>query len=115
MPADLLDQLQRILPLATTVADNVVCEEAEQLEEVSKKMFEVMHNVARLSCEYVRHRRSLSPGLIPAARKPSGREIEALGSELAKVIGDFERTVNVEALRKTKETGKYLLSISIQR
>ena len=33
--------------------------------------------------------------------------IEELDKELTKVIEDFERAVNVEALRLAKETGRY--------
>jgi len=36
--------------------------------------------------------------------------IEEMERELAKVIEDFDRAVNVEALHRTKQTGKYLLS-----
>ena len=54
MPAGLLDRLERILPLADKVADEVVCEETEMLEKVIPRMFEVMDRIARFSCEYVR-------------------------------------------------------------
>ena len=37
-------------------------------------------------------------------------KIEELDGELTKVIEDFDRAVNVEALRRAKETGKSLLS-----
>ena len=36
--------------------------------------------------------------------------IEEMDRELTKVIEDFDRAVNVEALRLAKETGKYALS-----
>ena len=36
--------------------------------------------------------------------------IEELDRELAKVIEDFDRAVNVEALRLAKEAGKHTLS-----
>ena len=35
--------------------------------------------------------------------------IEEMDKELTKVIEDFDRAVNVEALRLAKETGKYSL------
>jgi len=54
MPLDLLDRLQRILPLANKVADEIVCEETEILEEIVPRMFEVMHRVAKFSCDYVK-------------------------------------------------------------
>ena len=36
--------------------------------------------------------------------------IEEMDHELTKVIEDFDRAVNVEALRQAKETGKHALS-----
>jgi len=38
--------------------------------------------------------------------------IEEMDMELTKVIDDFDRAVNVEALRLAKETGKHALSQS---
>ena len=52
--------------------------------------------------------------LITAARTVGGlayvERIKELDGELTKVIEDFDRAVNVEALRRAKETGKWLLS-----
>ena len=48
--------------------------------------------------------------LITAARTFGGPEIEEMDRELTKVIEDFDRAVNVEALHRTKEAGKCLLS-----
>lgn len=61
IPLGLLDQLQRILPLAEKVKDEIVCEEAELLEKVILRMFEVMQRVAQFSCDYVRRGRSGRP------------------------------------------------------
>jgi len=36
--------------------------------------------------------------------------IEDIDKELTEVIEDFDRAVNVEALRRTKETGKWTWS-----
>ena len=36
-------------------------------------------------------------------------KIEEMDRELSKVIEDFDRAVNVEALRLAKDTSKYLL------
>jgi len=48
--------------------------------------------------------------LITVARtvgRPADLEtIEEMDIELTKVVEDFDRAVNVEALRRTKETGK---------
>ena len=37
-------------------------------------------------------------------------KIKEMEGELTKVIEDFDRAVNVEALHRTRETGKYILS-----
>ena len=55
MPSALFDRMQRILPLVKKVADEIVSEETEILEELIPRMFKVMHRVARLSCDYVKH------------------------------------------------------------
>jgi hypothetical protein len=39
--------------------------------------------------------------------------IEEIDRELTKVIEDFDRAVNIEALRRTKETGEHSLSHSL--
>ena len=57
IPAVLLDRLQRILPLTEKVADEIICEETEILEEIIPRMFEVMQRVAKFSCEYVKRGR----------------------------------------------------------
>ena len=54
MPSSLLDQLQRILPLADKVADDIVCEETEILEKIMPRIFEVMQKVANFLCDYVK-------------------------------------------------------------
>ena len=54
IPLDLFDQLQRVLPLADSVADKIVCEETELLDEIIPEMFKVIQRVAEYSCDYVR-------------------------------------------------------------
>ena len=66
MPSALLDRLQRILPLGRKVADDIVCEETEILENVIQRMFEVMHKVAKFSCNYVKGDVRSCSGLISA-------------------------------------------------
>jgi len=39
--------------------------------------------------------------------------IKEMDEELTKVIEDFDRAVNIEALRLIKETGKYSLNLAI--
>ena len=55
MSLGLLDRLQRILPLADKVADEIESKETEILEKVIPQMYEVMHRVARFACDYVKH------------------------------------------------------------
>ena len=54
MPSGLCDRVQRILPLAKQVADEIVSDETEVLKELIPRMFEVMHRDAKLSCDYVK-------------------------------------------------------------
>jgi len=55
MPLNLLDWLQRILPLAEKVANEIVSEETEILEKLIPRMFEVMHKTTKFSCDYIKH------------------------------------------------------------
>ena len=60
IPFGLLDQLERILPFGDIVADKIVadrivCEETDLLEEIIPRMYEVVHKVAKTSCDYVKH------------------------------------------------------------
>ena len=54
IPLSLFDRLQRLLPLADRVADEIVCEETDILEEIIPRMFQVMQRVAEFACNYVR-------------------------------------------------------------
>jgi len=54
MPSGLCDRVQRILPVAKKVADEIVSNKTEILKELIPRMFEVMHKVAKLSCDYVK-------------------------------------------------------------
>ena len=53
----LCDWVQRILPLVKQVAEEIVSEETEILEELIPRVFEIMHRAAKLSCDYVKHGR----------------------------------------------------------
>jgi len=57
VPSDLLERLQRILPLADKVADEILCGETGTLEKIIPRMFEVMHTTLKISCDYVRRGR----------------------------------------------------------
>ena len=59
MPSGLLDRLQRILPLADEVADEIVFKKTKNLEKTISRMFEVMYRVAKFSCDYVKNGRRL--------------------------------------------------------
>jgi hypothetical protein len=61
MPPGLLDRLNRILTVADTVCEEIVCEETDLLERVIPRMFEVMRKTAEVSCDYVKRGR-WSPG-----------------------------------------------------
>ena len=54
MPSGLYDRVKRILPLAKKVADEIISDETEILKELIPRMFEVMHRVAKFSCDYVK-------------------------------------------------------------
>jgi len=121
MPSSLLDQLQRVLPLADKVADEIVSEETEILVKVIPRMFEVMQKIAKFLCEYVKRGRfsRLSLFWIPQMLMIAERTgdalvhskdkemMEKMGEELANVIEDFLRAVEVEALRLVKGIGKH--------
>ena len=53
----LCDRMRRILPLAEQTADEIVSEETKILKELTPRMFEVMHKVAKISCSYVKRGR----------------------------------------------------------
>ena len=55
MPSGLCDRLQRIMPLAKKVADEVVSDERDILKELIPRMFGIMHRCAKLACDYVKH------------------------------------------------------------
>ena len=61
MTSGLCDRVQRILPLAKQVADEIVSEETKILKDLIPRMFDVMHRVAKLSCDYVKRGRWSSP------------------------------------------------------
>ena len=63
MPSSLLDRLQRVLPLADKVANEIVSEETEILDKILPRMFEVMQKIAKFLCEYVRRGRFSRPSL----------------------------------------------------
>ena len=70
LPSGLFDRLQRVIPLAELVANEIVSDQTETVsdqKEIFKKfvpqMYEVMHKVAKSSCEYVKRGRWSSLGL----------------------------------------------------
>jgi len=124
MPSILLDQLQRVSPLADKVADEIVSEETDILDKIVPRMFEAMQTIAKFLCEYVRHGRFsrlslfwISQMLMIAERTREAllhskdkETMEKLGEELANVIEDFLRAVDVETLRLAKRIGKHTFS-----
>ena len=114
MPLGLLDRLQRILPLADKVADEIDDKKTEILEKIIPRMYEVMHRVARFSCDYVKRGEQPSPGLASGVLMiemrtggglASHEAIEEMDRELTKVTEDFLRAVGVETLRVAKRSG----------
>ena len=124
MPSSLSDQLGRVLPLADKVADEIVSEETDILDKIIPRMFEVMQTIAEFVCKYVKRGRfsRLSPFwnlqmLMIAERTGDAlfdsedkKMMEKLGGELANVIEDFLRAVDVETLRLAKRIGKHTSS-----
>ena len=118
MPSDLLDRLQRILVFADKVADEIVYEETDILEKTIPRMFGVMQKVAKCSCDYVKRGRFgkqyslLDLEMLMSTERALGglahpEKIEEMDRELSKVIEDFDRAVNVEALRLAKDASKH--------
>ena len=107
--------------MAKKVSDEIVSEETDILKELVPRMFEVMYRVAKLSCDYVKRGRSSSHRfdtlLMIAARTGGGpaylEMMEEMDKELKKVIEDFDRAVNVEALRLVNKTSKPSFSQSV--
>ena len=117
MPLWLLDRLQRILPLADKVADEIDDKQTEILAKIIPEMYEVMHRVARFSCDYVKRGKQPSPGfssgVLMIAVRTGGRagpafrnEIDDMDRDLTKITEDFLRAVDVETLRVVKRTGE---------
>jgi len=124
MPPSLLDQLQRVLPLAAKVENEIVSEETEVLDKIILRLFEVMEKVAKFLCEYIKRGRfsRLSLFWIPQMlmivertgdaliRSKDKEMMEEMAEELANVIKDFLSAVDVEALCVAKRIGKHTLS-----
>src|SRR5258708_18910051 len=117
------DRLQRILPFADTVIEEIVCEDTEVLEEIILQLFDVMQRVANFSCGYVKRgrfgRRSsfqdwqtlriavrMVDGLVYSKEK---KRIDEMDGELTKIVNDFTRAVDVETLRLAKKSGTHSL------
>ena len=106
--------------------EDIVCEDSGNLKEILLEMFEVIHRVAKFSCYYVKRGRvGRQPCfctwqmLMIAERTVEGlifsrdkEMVEKMNGELSKVIEDFKRAVDVEALRLAKKTGEHSLSQS---
>ena len=121
MPSSLLDRLQCVFPLADKVADEIVGEETEILDKIMPEMLKVMQKIARSLCDYVKRGRFsrlsifwISQMLMIVERTGDAlidsrdkEMMEAMDGDLANVIGDFERAVNV---RLAKRNGKHSLS-----
>ena len=121
MPSSILDRLQRIFPLADKVASEILSEETDLLCNIMPRMFQVMQRIAKFLCEYLKRGRFSKrplfwiPQILMIAERAGDALIysrdkemlEDMDRELANVIDDFLRAVNVEALRGVKMAGKY--------
>jgi hypothetical protein len=124
MPLSLLDRLQRVLPLADKVADEIVSEETEVLDKIMPRMFGVMQKIAEFLCNYVKRGRFSRlplfwiPQILMIAERTGDALVysadkemmDEMDGDLANVIEDFLRAVDVEALRLAKRMGKHTLS-----
>ena len=106
------------MPLADKVADEIDDKQTEILAKIIPQMYEVMHRVARFSCQYVKRGKQPSSGFANGVLmidvRTGGRagpaydeEIEEMDRELAKVIEDFLRAVDVETLRVVQRGGEH--------
>ena len=101
--------MQRVLPLAKEVSDEIVSEETETLKELILRIYEGMNRVAKLLCTYVKLGRwssSLFDKLPMIAASAHQEMFEEMDRELNKVIEYFESAAFVEALRLADETSK---------
>ena len=121
MPSALLERLKRIFPLADKVADEVVCEETDLLEEIIPRLFEKLQWVAKFVAATSNvgvlvgsHLFWISKMLMIAERVKDGlinskiaKTIEEMDGDLTKVFEDFSHAVDVETLRLVKKNGKH--------
>ena len=119
MPLSLLDRLQRIFRLVDDFAGEIASEEI--LNNRMPRMFKTMQKIADFLCDYVQRERfsrwSLFwiPQMLMIAERARDAVIyskdkemlEEMDRELANVIEDFLRAVNVEALCSAKRSGKH--------
>jgi hypothetical protein len=118
IPPGLLDRLQRVSSLSGKTVDEIATEETEILDKIMPQIFEVMQKIAIFLSDYVKRgsfsRLSLCPNpqmLMIAERTGNGlidskdkEMIEEMDGELATVIEDFLRAVEIEATRIGKHT-----------
>jgi len=80
VPSDIFDQLQRILPLADSVEEEIVCEETAILEKTIPRMFNLMQTVVKFLCDYVkRGRLGRQSASLDLANADGHREDESWG------------------------------------
>ena len=121
MPSTILNRMQRIFPLADKVAGEIVSE-TDLLYTVMPRMFQAMQRIAKFLFEYLK-RESFSrwslfwiPQMLMIAERARDVLIDSkdkemldeMDRELANVIEDFLRAVDVETLRGVKMAGKRL-------
>jgi hypothetical protein len=73
VPEGLFDRLQRILPLADKVTEEITFEETDILEKTIPQMFKVMQRVAEFSCNCVKGGRFGRPSSFLDLANANGR------------------------------------------
>ena len=106
------------------MVDEIVCEETEILEKIIPRMFEVMENVAKFSCDYVKRGRFgrqssfLIWKVLSVARTVgelvNSETIGEMEKDLTQVIEDLDCAMDIEALRLAKETGTHSWSHALR-
>ena len=82
MSPSLLDRLQRIFPLADKVADELVSEETDILDEIMPRMFEVMQKVAKFLCDHVKRGRFSRPSSFLGSANANDRRVNRRCADL---------------------------------
>lgn len=101
MLSDLADQIERILPFAKQAPEEIVYDDTELLEGAIGKLYNLIMNMAEFICDYVRRRPAKRATKSFVSREDRER-IKGLQEDFNKLKGDFDRAVDIEALRTAR-------------